>query len=353
MKHLFLIIMMCLAQTAPASAQSAFRTAELERLAATMTLDVNSLPEGYSHPEAKGIRLTVHRTDGIIDHIGRQLFSDELRSHSRMPVLDFLERYFLQLKYPPKVKTANMMTRDDEFFFVTGTLSTVDRIQPSDDFTYDYDRHHYHATWNRDGKTLLSVYFPVEYELISGENKIEAENNLMADVQRTPVPTTIEQANLIENATYLSKDFSNRLYRANGELVISKRHPVESAANMMLSLEAAKDYSINITQICYGFKKTTFSVPLQQWIAFCRNHGCELYFGVENISDDSRVEAVVLAVNEQENYNHVLTVSVPAQAIEQRRGMVDARLYPYVPVHNMSDLFAAYRKSTPKTISQK
>lgn len=354
MKNLVLnIIIACLASIATASAQSAFRTAELERLAATLALDVKSLPEGYSHPEAKGIRLTVHRMVGIIDHIGRQLFSDELRSHSRMPVLDFLERYFLQLKYPPKVKTANMMIRDDEFFFVTGSLATVDRIQPSDDFTYDYDQHHYRATWSRNGRTLLSVFFPVEYELISGENKIEAENNLMADVQRTPVPTTIEQANLIEDATYMSKEFSNRLYRTNGLLIISERHPVESAANMMLSLQAAKDYSISITQISYGFKKTVFSAPLQQWIAFCRNHGCELYFGVENIGDDGHVEAVVLAVNEQENYNHVLTVSVPAQAIEQRRGTVEARLYPYVPVHNMSDLFAAYRKSTPKTISQK
>lgn len=352
MKYVILYMVMCLASIAPASAQPAFRTAELERLAVTLALDVAPLPEGYSHPEAKGIRLTVHKTAGNVDHIGRQLFSDELRSQSRMPVLDFLERYFLQLKYPPKVKTANMMVRDDEFFFVTGSLATVDRILPSDDFSYDYDQHHYRATWNRNGRAILSVFFPVEFELISGENKIEAENNLMTDVQQTPIPTRVEQQRLVDGATYLSKDFSNRLYRANGSLVISKRHPVESAANMMLSLEAAKDYSINITQICYGFKKTVFSAPLQQWIAFCRNHGCELYFGVEHISDDGNVEAVVLAVNEQENYNHVLTVNVPSQVIDQRKGAVEARLYPYVPVHNMADLFAAYRKSTPKAISQ-
>ena len=353
MKRVLLYIIMCMTVAQLSLAQPAFRTAELKRLATALRLDPQTLPEGYSHTEVSGIRLTIHKTGGTIDHLGRQLFSDEVRIHSQMPVLDFLERYFLQLKYPPLTKTATMMVRDDEFHFLKGTLSTVDQLQLIDDFSYSYDNNHYQATWSRKGRTLLSVYFPIEYELISGENKIEAENNLMADVQQAVIPDQLERPQLLEEATYLSKSFSNRLYRIDGNLVASQWHPKETVANMMLSLQAASGYLINITQVSYGFKKTVFCVPLQQWIAFCRNKGCELFFGLEGISNAGTVKAVLIAVNEQENYNHVLTVSVPPQIIGLQHGMVQGRLYPYVPTHNVADMFAAYRKSNPKTISSK
>lgn len=353
MKRLLLNILMCLTLAIPASGQTAFRTAELQRLATVMGLDVTSLPEGYSHPQAQGLSLTVHKASGIVDHIGRWLFADEVRQQGRMPVLNFLERYFLQLKYPPQVKSAIMMVRDDEFHFLIGSLSTTDQLLLSDDFAYTYDSNHYQVTWSRSGRKLLEVYFPVEYELISGENKIDAENNLMTDVQLTKIPEEKSQPRLIEEGTYMNKSFSNRLYLKDSVLVASPWHPLETVANMMLSLKASDGYQINITQVCYGFKKTEFCIPLQQWIAFCKSHGCELYFGVQEIDDKGMVSGVVLAVNEQENYNHVLTVKVPAQIIGKQEGIVDARLYSYVPTHNVSDMFAAYGKSNPKTITKK
>ena len=361
------LLFMCLVLALQAPAQSLFRTAELERLATELEVDVQALPEGYSHPTAKGLTLTVHKTAGTVDHIGRQLFSDGVRSHGRMPVLNFLERYFLQLKYPPQVKTANMMARDDEFYFVKGSLSTVDKLLPTDNFSFSNDRHHYEVSWSRNGKTLLLVYFPVEYELISGENKIEAENNLMGDIQRTQVNGPLGQRPLATNgtqecstfnvqsdATYLSEFFSNRIYTDEEERpIISSRSPFQSASNIMLSIDAADGIQLKITQVSYGFKKNVFTIPLQQWIAFCRSNGCELYFGVEDISDAGDVQAVVLAVNEQENYNHVLNVHVPAHVIAQRQGTVTGRLYPFIPTHNVMNMFTAYRKSNAKTIKRR
>ncbi len=356
MKRQLLYIIMCWALALHAQGQSLFRTAELERLATELELDVRSLPEGYSYPSAKGLTLTVHKTAGTVDHIGRQLFSDRVRSQGRMPVLNFLERYFLQLKYPLQVKTANMMARDDEFFFLKGSLATVDKLLPTDNFSFSNDRHHYQVSWDRNGKTFLSVYFPVEYELISGENKIEAENNLMGDILRTQVDSLHpgEVRGSQEDATYLSEFFSNRIYTdEDSTLIISNRSPFQSASNIMLSLSAAEGFQLKITQMCYGFKKNVFTVPLQQWIAFCHNSGCELYFGVEDISDEGDVLAVVLAVNELENYNHVLSVQIPADMIAQRQGIVNGRLYPFIPTHNVMNMFAAYRKSNTKTVKRK
>jgi hypothetical protein len=190
----------------------------------------------------------------------------------------------------------------------------------------------------------------VEYELISGENKIEAEENLQADIQNTSVSASpLPQDDASRNDHYLDDSFSNRLYFRRGKLVASSQHPAETAANIMLSTHTKGVYDISITQISYGFRKKVFQIPLSQWIIFCRNSGCQLYFGVENIESNGDISAVVLAVNEAENYNHVLTVSITADAIARHEGTLEARLYPYVPTHNVVNMFATYRKSSPKT----
>ena len=352
MKRIVLYIIICLVALLPASARSTFRTAELERLASELALDIEALPDGYSHPVANGVRLTVHQTEQTIDHIGLYLFSEELRQMGKSPIFDFLERYFLQLKYPPQIKSMQNMICDDQFKFLSGNLESVDNILLTDGFSYNYDNHRYQATWNRNDSTLLSVSFPVEYELISGENKIEAENNLVSDIRNTKVVIPTDKP-VIKKDHYLSEQITNQLYLSKGKLVSSERHPAESSANMMLSLQTEGDFQIKITKVSYGFKKTVFEVPLKQWIAFCQSQGCELYFGLENLTDKDEVEGVVMAVNAAENYNHVLTVRIPSDIIETKSGTIEARLYPYVPTHNVLNMFATYRKSNPKTFVSK
>lgn len=332
------------------TAQSQFRTSELRRLATVLSIDTSQLTEGYSHPMVKGLTLTVHQERKTIDHIGLQIFSPEMRSMGQSPIFDFLERYFLQLKYPPTVKSASNMLRDDQFRFLKGNLSSIGEIRPTDDFAFNNDNHRYTATWNRDGKVLLSVSFPVEYELISGENKIEAEDNLLSDIKKTKVSHHSPLTNSPSESTYINSCFSNRLYYQQGKLISSSNHPAETLANMMLSTQARGQYDINVTQISYGFQKKVFQVPLRQWIAFCQNSGCQLYFGIDEMNEQGDISAVVLAVNQAENYNHVLTINTNMEVIDARKGIIETRLYPYVPTHNVLNMFADYRKSNPKTI---
>lgn len=332
------------------SAQISYRTAELQRLSSVLSLDTSKLDDGYNFISVNEQPIVVVVSNHTVNHVGLHLFNTEMRQSGSSPIFDFLERYFLQLKYPPTVKTAQKMISDDQFRFVVGSLKSVDSILPSDAFAYDYDNRQYTASWSRNGKTFLSVCFPVEYELISGENKIEAENNLMADVKST----TVLNSNLVpaQDNYYINKYISNRLYYQKGKLVVSERHPAETVANMLLSFDIKGDFTVHVTQVSYGFKKTAFDMPLQQWITFCKNNRCHLYVGIEDINSDGDVSAVMIAVNEAENYNHVLTVTVPADIIKDQSGSFDARLYPYVPTHNVKSLFASFRKSNPKTISK-
>lgn len=344
------------------NAQPAFRTNELKRLVEVIGIDVASLHEGCNYPSTTGGNLVVFVKDSIVNHVGLQLFSEDIRKIDDSPIFNFLERYFLQLKYPPQQKTASNMIRDDEFKFEKGSIQSIARLLPTDEFQYNYNRRRYTATWSRQGVELLSVSFPVEYQLMSGENKIEAEDLLAHDIQATEVSGVDHRKGNVVDDHYLT-EFSNRLYYkeeigslspgGKGVLVSSVNHPLESAANMMLSQETIGEYTLRINQISYGFKKTTFSVPLKQWIAFCQETGCELYFGVEGMEEEKEIEGqmldvVVLAVNKKENYNHVLTVRIPTETIHHQKGDLEAQLYPYVPMHNVANMFAAFRKSNNK-----
>ena len=347
MKRLLYIIIGVALLLTSASSQTVYRTAELQRLAMILAIDAATLQEGYNYVDADRQRIVVTKTNHTVNHIGLRLFNEDMRKIGDTPVMDFLERYFLQLKYPPKATNANNMIRDDQFRFVTGTLQTIGELRPTDLFSLNYDKRLYTASWTREGQPLLVVSFPVEYELISGENKIEAENHLQADIQSTDI--TNEAPKPATGLGQPFEHFSGKLYQQHGTLIYSERHPAETVANMMISQQIKGAFDLNLTQVSYGFKKTTFSVPLRQWISFCQNHGCQLYVGIEDVKGNGDVSAVVLAVNETENYNHVLTLTVPFDMIRARQGQIDARIYPYVPTHNVANLFDTYRKSNPKT----
>lgn len=333
-------------------AQVGYRTSELKRLATVLEIDESHLPaDGYQYLTSKGRQITVCTKDHQVSHIGLKLFDEEMRRLDKSPVLDFLERYFLQLSYPPVAMTKMRMVSDDQFRFLKGSLATVSEIRHTDSFSYSLEHNTYTARWNRAGKNLLEVSFPAEYELISGENKREAEDNIKADILRTVITVdTVNEASA-SGSYYILPEMTSRLYFRNGKLLESSLHQEQSVANMMLTTATDGNYMLALTQLSYGFKKTDFEVPLKQWITFCRNSGCQLYFGVDHVEKDGTVSGLVLAVNEQENYNHVLTVEVPMAVLAQKSGRVEARLYPYIPTHNVKALFAKMKTSNEKEIN--
>lgn len=337
-----------------AMSQVSYRTSELKRLASVLSLDESAIASDGSHYLTTANKpIVVRVSNGMVSHIGIRLFSDEMRNLEKSPILDFLERYFLQLNYPPKSVSAANMVRDDQFRFLQGSLASVSDLEPSDGFSYSFDQNQYTAVWTRNGSALLEVSFPVEYELISGENKIEAENNIMADIQKTVIKKDIvdEKSNL--SGYYLVPMFSSRLYFDKGQLVVNGLLQEQSAANLMLTTAVEGDYRLAMTQVSYGFKKTTADVPLDQWISFCKSSGCQLYFGIDHIEQDGTVSGVVLAVNQTENYNHVMTVKVPMSLYDERKGTIEAWLYPYIPTHNVRDMFAKFKSTNRKEISNR
>ena len=370
------IAVLLLTSSLSSTAQTKFRTAELQRLAEACGV----LDSSFHELTSPSFSIILEKKDSIVTHIGYQLFPDEMKQISKSPILPFLERYFLQLRIPPAGKTAAIMMQEDGFVFEKGSLKTLEQLRESDTFDYGYELRCYRASWSRDGKDILAVSFPKQHELLVGTNKIESEQLLESDIRSTPIPEGYRKSELpfkkndlqpttppseffiLNGNPYLNKLISSDIYLKEQDrelkLVVDVANPAESAVNLLLCRYASGDYTLHIDQTLYGYKRKQFDVPLLQWLTFCQQNGCELYCGIEDIAnaksnkhanDDMAVIASVFAVNQAEGYTHVLFVEVPFSIIENQQGIIPARMDCFVSTHNVSGLFAKERKTKNKT----
>ena len=342
-----------------------YRSEALHQLATSLRLVADSIPEGYSSKTIDGNPLSLVKQDGMVAHIGYRLFGDSVRSSSRGDVLNFLERYFLQLMYPG-VRTQSQMHRDYKTSFTKGGISDVKRILPDDAFSLNIESGKYGvATWSREGKPYLVFSFPMDYTLLSSEDKLEAEAGFESDLMKAPskpelppspdvsvlTPTRQRDFMILKGNPYIDKRLNSDTYYQIIEdrpvLVLDITHPAESSANMMLNAATGGDFTLDVKQTLYGYKQALFQVSLSQWLSFCQSQGCQLYFGVEKVLS-TEVRASVIAVNEMEGYNHVMFVRIPLKAIDDQKGVIVAQVHAYVPMHNVANLFEKYRKNRNK-----
>ncbi len=338
-----------------------FRSLKLKHLVSALHLNIDTLHDGINTLQLNNRPIRVKLFKQQVVSVGYELFPEELKAAAKTPIMDFLERYFLLLDYPEADRPRDRMMREDRFKFEKGNLSTVASLRSDDAFSFNYQLRRYEATWSRDGQPLLSVSFPAEHELLCGENKIETENNVEVDIITTNTDTAqpVNENYLSKTAhndnyyvkkgsSYLHEQLTSTLYYQREEgsykLLSDVSHPLESAANLMLSPATQSDCQLRIHQLLYGNKRKDFEVPLRNWISYCLNNGCELYFGPESLTGDA-VKASVIAVNNAENYNHVLFVNIPLSTIEQGKGVIEGRLETFIPMHNVRDIFAKYKKN--------
>ncbi len=361
MKKIFIlqILVTIILPCASLCARPSYRLPEFKHLVTMLRIQEDSLCEGKNYFHTGKMKVYVDVRKNLVADMGYVVFSDDLKAAANTPILNFLERYFLLLDYPKPDHTRQKMLQEDRFRFITGNSNTLRELLPTDEFSYNGQRRIYEAAWRRDGRTLLSVSFPAEHQLISGEDKIQAEANFQNDALSATIPevagvseeeltpTLQKDYFIMKGSTYMNNKLNSDLYYHKQEgayrLLASVSHPMESAANMMIGTDYNERYNLKVSQVLYGFKKKTYDLPLRNWIAFCRNNGCTLYYGIESM-DEQTIKATVIAVNTAENYNHLLFVNIPLSAIDTGRGDIEAKLETYIPMHNVLNIFAKYRK---------
>ena len=342
-----------------------FRTELLRQLAHSLRLTPDSLPNGFSCKTVDGNCLSIIKEDNVITHLGYHMFSEESHSSNRSDVLSFIERMFLYLMYPGE-RTQAWILRDYKLKFEKGGISDVKTIAADDEFSMSIQSgKKATAIWSRNNKPFIKFTFPMEYALLSGEDKVEAETCLENDILKTPIeafrpqPLNVDlMAKGVQGGYYTRKGNSYIVKHLNSDtyyqlidekpsLLLDITFPAESSANLMLDTATDGNYQLNIKQILYGFKQKQFTVPLKQWLSFCHQQGCQLYFGVEKVLG-TEIRASLIAVNEMAGYNHVMFVTIPFKLIDDKQGTIEAQSHAYVPMHNVTSLFESYKKNLRK-----
>ena len=140
---------------------------------------------------------------------------------------------------------------------------------------------------------------------------------------------------------YVTEDIISTTYynKVNEEYVpvFSPDYLKESVYNLF---NTGYDWGVEaeVEQNLYGNKKNHFTISLSQLANFLKSKNCSLYTGVRKY-DKTNIEGVMMAVNMELGYQHIMMFTLEKSLIEkQKGGTVKIKMYSYVPIHNVSSI---------------
>lgn len=296
---------------------------------------------------------------GVVTHIGFRFFPDELKSDNK-GILEFIERYFLELSFCSDNNQRKQKMQDDKFIFLLGNYPECFSLIEGADFKLSkIDDKYYEATWGKDGVNKLSVAFPIWCELLTGMPLNEIQKTLYQSIKESP-----DSLQLLEDLTDMIKledrvygtnpvkhyeltELVNRRYykKNNGSefsAIYDTCHFNYSMANLFHIPDFGHERELHIKQNLYGFKSVTFTVSVSEWVCYCLKEGMEVYFSIENETIEN-IKAVVLAENKNWGYNHLLSVTIPRDFISNPTVKLTATLNAFIPTHNVRNLYQEYK----------
>lgn len=298
-----------------------------------------------------------HNGNGELVSIGFRLFEDAMMEADSLE-LDFIERYFLMLDATTPVTDRKQRMSDDKVSFLKGTESDIFRLANSgiDKGVKKVDGKPQGVIRARDseGNVFLIIEYPVSFELMTRQSRAELENNI--PIKLKSLPKSVER---VASPDLEGVDFDSEGRFVNGGLsyylesltdqtyyevlvdevkaIFKENERQKSAANLMLGA-IAETRRLELVQKLYGFNEQRISTSVGQWLNYCRENGMKLYFAVEKEAEDG-ILALVIAVNGKLMYNHLLSVLIPHDFVNNPNSVLKGTLTAYIPTHNLDELY--------------
>lgn len=364
-----LLLIIVLAALDSAAAQ--FRTQRLLQMSKALGLIINDSIQPNCRIDSVAIyrgRPIRIRTNifGEVSNIGYNLFDNSLMNSQKenAHIFDFIERYFLELDLKLDGRNASERMDIDEVTLVKGNLEMIQKLNRNTPVSVEeITRRMFRFTWKVAGKDLV-ITFPTSNQLIYGANIIEQEDLAEKDIQRM-IPLTmneilcdwqslpVEKSHglfVVEGGYYISEMVRGDIFlkEKDGQrsLFLSPESPVKTVSNIMVTGLYSRELPLDLTIDKYGHKKDVLQgITLQQYISFCKNEGCRLYFGIKKMNEDN-VSCTLFAFNEKLAYNHLLSVEFPLSVLCGENVPIKATAYLYIPLHDLKeDFFTQFKNN--------
>lgn len=361
---LYIVVLLLTAGTNSMAAKG-YATDLLEKIARTMNVvqRLDTLADGFHYRclNYNDMSITIEVRRGTVTHIGRSLFSRTQRDILRSPVCNFLERYALEIALPmERAKSVERQLEEDGIFFRNGSFTKLKQIENDTTFSINIENlndKRYTVSWAKNDKEAFAVNFPIEYELLTGCGMIERERRLTDAIENATLPASasfmLDTADVLrptwQGKYYVQKgpvhylpQFSSDRYYIKGdcaqyELLYDSNFMAESISNLFSTAGIENDYTLELRVRKYGLKEDTVRISLNQWTSFCMEEGCKPYFGM--IRNEREVECEIVMYNRAMGYSHVVRAVMDSEDMEDRKGVIRARVLPYVPTSRIKYLF--------------
>ena len=295
------------------------------------------------------------------------LFTDTMKQVISPTVCDFLERYLYQASRSKRGYDFYQRMADDKVVLRGGSFDNITRLPQDALFEINrYEDKGYEVSWKDvSGKTLLSLQFPINYELLLGQPKVDIEKTMKQQLQRCPDSTIIrefdteltKEGRIMQTARpdhYFLESLNTTTYYEippdGGETtpVYSEEMKAYSATNLFHGIIRTADrYRIHIDQNLYGFKTDSYIIPLSKWLNYCLENKLKVYCGVEEERTDG-IKLLIIAKNADLGYCHMMTVVLPSEFVTKQNTVLRATLNAYIPLDNLKDLYQEYSKKGKK-----
>lgn len=354
-KRLFSLVILVIGIPLAAIAASGFATVGLKNIADRLpgfridTFSQGTYP-GYLWND-QTVVVRVNKYDEV-EHIGFRLFSDQVRIEQGSFIPDFLERYFLELAINGREEAENRM-RMDHVTFETGGFDSFLSLNGTEDVDITcLIFRGYRVSWIVQENEVLSISFPMDYQMMAGCNAIELEENFLRDINRYHFnsddfpqldypdfnDTLLGRYYVIEGEQYLCNVIRNDFFLVRDSSfwrpVCGKYKPYWTSCNMAVSEHPIGNFILDVTLDKYGYTTENFSIPLNEFIAWGKSEGGKAYFGISS-RDSLYIHGTMFMPFEEKGVCHMLVMKIPLTAICEKGGNIYGRLYVNIPQHNL------------------
>lgn len=315
-------------------------------------LSAKAPSEDSSNISFQGQRVVATIEQGVLTHLGVDIFGDGIKDGSDRPVMEFCERYLLEMLLSDDPQQQSSF---DEVAIV-GDINSIPNLLSGENLNLSLGHSNglFSVEWSS-GASSFSVQFPIDYSLLSGLSKIELENLFAFDLGRfscseEPQKSSIDASRLslvddvyrYDGGYYMNEQVQHlEFFKAEGNTFAhleSREHPLEMLYNLVSTTDLDSDITLEVEQQKYGFKLDKYSCKLRDLIALSQEQGCKAYMGIESV-EDGRVTASLFLVNSYFKYNHMLSIIINSNVLSSRAGSGVAKVNAYIPLQNLSDIY--------------
>ena len=297
--------------------------------------------------------------DGVIDHIGKQLFPIMAREKNPLPVYDYME--YVYLNYLLNKNGNKLLFKD--VAFIKGGWKELASVTPNDQCNIsNIDNKAFQIEWKKDDKTLVSVLIPIRYDVLSNMSRTEMQNAFIQGEKKTTVKLSDEQMSqdttkltktlvgdneilYYKGKSYLNEKITNNYYLVRNDSLLTpitdKDMPMESIANIMVlpSSKQIGNYKAKIRYLLSNNKIVEQTTTIRQIIDYAMKQGCKPYFGLEGIKDGV-INFSLFLYNENSGYDHIFRLSCKTEDIGTDALTFTGRGSLYAPTTNVKSLYS-------------